>query len=206
MGLQFSIRTLIKRLKNSLLQSDSNIEILLKKFNINYKTLNPEEKKILQILYTFREENLDFYVYKKSPQRLLLNLTKGAQYAWFGKMNDEELKQETIKLKNLYLNNFIISFEQILFLDFLLKTIKEHNSNAIIFFPRVNPYLRELYSNVSEIQYIKTEIIRISNKYNFPVIDFNDDSIIHCNDYYDASHLSVSCFPDILKKLIDYQK
>ncbi|GIX41898.1 MAG: hypothetical protein KatS3mg129_1631 [Leptospiraceae bacterium] len=201
-GLQFSFRTLIKRIKGSLFQTD--IEEILKKFNINYNKLTLEEKKILQTLYSFREENLSFYNYYKSPQRLLLNMTKGAQYAWFGKMNDNELKKETEKLKNLYLNQFIISQEQLIFLEFLLREIQKNQSKAILFFPRVNPYLREMYKEVPEIQFIKREITNKANQYNFPIIDFNDDKIINCNDYYDASHLSVSCFPDVLRVLLKY--
>lgn len=203
-GLQFSIKTLFKRIKGSLF--GTNIEDVLKKFNVNYQNLSLEEKKILQTLYSFREENLNFYIYKKSPQRLLLNLTKGAQYAWFGKMKDEELKKETEKLKNLYMNQFIISYEQLIFLDLLLQTIKEHKSKAILFFPRVNPYLKSTYNEVKEIQFIRQQLIDLANQYNYPIIDFNDDKLINCNDYYDASHLSVSCFPDVLKLLIQNQK
>jgi hypothetical protein len=202
-GLQFSFRTLIKRIKGTLFQT--NLEDVLKKFNINYQNLTLEEKKILQTLYSFREENLDFYVYDKSPQRLLLNITKGAQYAWFGKMKDEELKKETEKLKNLYLNHFIISYEQLIFLDLLLEEIHKKKSKAILFFPRVNPYLRELYKDVKEVQFVKKEIIEVAKKYQFPILDFNNDDLLNCNDYYDASHLSVNCFPDVLKTIIKYQ-
>jgi len=201
-GLQFSFRTFIKRLKGTLFQTD--IEEVLKKFHIDYSKLSLEERKLLQVLYSFREENLDFYNYYKSPQRLLLNLTKGAQYAWFGRMNDIELKKETEKLKNLYLNQFVVSQEQFIFLDLLLKEIHQKNNKAIVFFPRVNPYLRELYQNLPEIQFIKNQVVELSKKYNFINIDFNDDNILNCNDYYDASHLSVSCFPDMLKILIKY--
>jgi hypothetical protein len=199
-GLQFSFRTFIKRLKGTLFQTD--IEEVLKKFHIDYSKLSLEEKKMLQVLYSFREENLDFYDYYKSPQRMLLNLTKGAQYAWFGRMNDNELKKETEKLKNLYLNQFVLSQEQLIFLELLLEEIHQNRSKAVVFFPRVNPYLRELYLKIPEIQFIKKQVEELSNQYNYPTVDFNDNNVLNCNDYYDASHLSVSCFPDVLKVLI----
>jgi hypothetical protein len=199
-GLQFSFRTFIKRLKGTLFQTD--IEEVLKKFHIDYSKLSLEEKKMLQVLYSFREENLDFYDYYKSPQRMLLNLTKGAQYAWFGRMNDNELKKETEKLKNLYLNQFVLSQEQLIFLELLLEEIHQNRSKAVVFFPRVNPYLRELYLKIPEIQFIKKRVEELSNQYNYPTVDFNDNNVLNCNDYYDASHLSVSCFPDVLKVLI----
>jgi len=199
-GLQFSFRTFIKRLKGTLFQTD--IEEVLKKFHIDYSKLSLEEKKMLQVLYSFREENLDFYDYYKSPQRMLLNLTKGAQYAWFGRMNDNELKKETEKLKNLYLNQFVLSQEQLIFLELLLEEIHQNRSKAVVFFPRVNPYLRELYLKIPEIQFIKKRVEELSNQYNYPPVDFNDNNVLNCNDYYDASHLSVSCFPDVLKVLI----
>jgi len=199
-GLQFSFRTFIKRLKGTLFQTD--IEEVLKKFHIDYSKLSLEEKKMLQVLYSFREENLDFYDYYKSPQRMLLNLTKGAQYAWFSRMNDNELKKETEKLKNLYLNQFVLSQEQLIFLELLLEEIHQNRSKAVVFFPRVNPYLRELYLKIPEIQFIKKRVEELSNQYNYPTVDFNDNNVLNCNDYYDASHLSVSCFPDVLKVLI----
>jgi hypothetical protein len=199
-GLQFSFRTFIKRLKGTLFQTD--IEEVLKKFHIDYSKLSLEEKKMLQVLYSFREENLDFYDYYKSPQRMLLNLTKGAQYAWFGRMNDNELKKETEKLKNLYLNQFVLSQEQLIFLELLLEEIHQNRSKAVVFFTRVNPYLRELYLKIPEIQFIKKRVEELSNQYNYPTVDFNDNNVLNCNDYYDASHLSVSCFPDVLKVLI----
>lgn len=199
-GLQFSFRTFIKRLKGTLFQTD--IEEVLKKFHIDYSKLSLEEKKMLQVLYSFREENLDFYDYYKSPQRMLLNLTKGAQYVWFGRMNDNELKKETEKLKNLYLNQFVLSQEQLIFLELLLEEIHQNRSKAVVFFPRVNPYLRELYLKIPEIQFIKKRVEELANQYNYPTVDFNDNNVLNCNDYYDASHLSVSCFPDVLKVLI----
>jgi hypothetical protein len=201
-GLQFSFRTFIKRLKGTLFQTD--IEEVLKKFHIDYSKLSLEEKKMLQVLYSFREENLDFYDYYKSPQRMLLNLTKGAQYAWFGRMNDNELKKETEKLKNLYLNQFVLSQEQLIFLELLLEEIHQNRSKAVVFFPRVNPYLRELYLKIPEIQFIKKRVEELANQYNYPTVDFNDNNVLNCNDYYDASHLSVSCFPDVLRVLLKY--
>lgn len=199
-GLQFSFKTLILRIKGTFFTK--NLEEFLKNYNIQYDKLSLEEKKIFQTLYSFREEDLNFYVYKKSPQRTLLNYTQGAQYAWFGKMSDKELKKETEKIKNLYLNNFVISYEQILFLKFLLELIKNNNAKAILFFPKVNPYLLDLYKQTKAIQYIINQIIQLSEENHFPIVDFNQENLIQCNDFYDASHLSVSCFPDVLKILV----
>lgn len=199
-GLQFSFKTLIKRIKGTFFAK--NLEEFLKNYNIQYDQLSIENKKIFQTLYSFREEDLKFYIYKKSPQRMLLNYTQGAQYAWFGKMSDNELKKETEKIKNLYLNNFTISYEQILFLKILLELIKNNNSKAILFFPKVNPYLFELYNQTEGIQYVKNQIIQLSKENHFPIIDFNQENLVQCNDFYDASHLSVSCFPDVLKTLV----
>jgi Protein of unknown function (DUF1574). len=117
-------------------------------------------------------------------------------------MNDNELKKETEKLKNLYLNQFVLSQEQLIFLELLLEEIHQNRSKAVVFFPRVNPYLRELYLKIPEIQFIKKRVEELSNQYNYPTVDFNDNNVLNCNDYYDASHLSVSCFPDVLKVLI----
>ncbi len=198
-GLQFSFKPLIERIKGSLLQPD--LEKELKKFNLNINQLSLEEQKILHSLLSFRVEDLNYYVYKKSPQRMLLNFTKGAQYAWFGKMSDENLKKETEKLKQIYFTNFSISEEQFIFLELLLKKIKQEQSKAILFIPRVNPYLKEVYSQSEEIQIILNRFKDIAHQYKFPILDMNLDSILTCNEFYDSSHLSVSCFPEVLKIL-----
>jgi hypothetical protein len=61
-------------------------------------------------------------------------------------------------------------------------------------------------NKLPEIQFIKREITNKANQYNFPIIDFYNDKIINCNDYYDTSHLSVSCFLDVLKILLNIIK
>ncbi|MFN3604480.1 MAG: DUF1574 family protein [Leptonema sp. (in: bacteria)] len=200
LGLQFSFKTLFKRLKNAILNP---WEKHLKKFNLEYESLDEEEKKVIQTLISFQDENLDFYIYEKSPQRKLLNYTQGAQYAWFGKMSEENLKKETEKLKNLYIKNFLISYEQLVFYQLLLEKIFKQNSKAIIFFPKVNPYLKKIYQTTPEIKYIQDTIINITKQYKFTVVDFNED-LVQCNDFYDASHLSVSCFPEVLQILLKY--
>lgn len=199
LGLQFSLKTLLKRIKGTLFPS--NLKTYLKKYNIEYRLLTEEEKRILQTLYSFQEENLSFYIYYESPQRMLLNYTQGAQYAWFGKMSDEELKTETESLYNFYIKNFTISYEQFIFFEFLLEKISLSKSKAIIFFPKVNPYLKKIYQNSKEIQYVQNTIKNIAKKHKFLVLDLNQEEL-SCNDFYDASHLSVSCFPEILKILV----
>ncbi len=203
LGLQFSFKTLLKRIKGSFFSE--NLQNYLKKYNLEYHLLSEEEKKIFQILYSFYEENLSFYNYYKSPQRMLLHYTQGAQYAWFGKMSDKDLKKETEALYNFYIKNFTISYEQFIFFDFLLEKIKTNQTKAILYFPRVNPYLRKIYQDSKEIQLVQNSIQSIAKKYQFSVLDLNQD-IISCNDFYDASHLSVSCFPEILKILVKNHK
>ncbi|MCS7205967.1 MAG: DUF1574 domain-containing protein [Leptospiraceae bacterium] len=198
-GIQFSMKTLLQRIKGSIF--GSNTQELLEKYQIEYNQLTEQEKKLLQVLLLFGEENLSYYVYEKSPHRILMNYTKGAQYAWFGKMSDKDLQEETKKFENLYLKNFTISYEQLIFLELLLDAVK-NKSKAVIYIPRVNPYLRNIYSNHPEISFVISQISELSQKYHTPFLNFNDPALLECDDFYDASHLSVSCFPDVLRQLL----
>src|SRR5690606_14038665 len=92
-----------------------------------------------------RHEDLKYYNYYKSPHRTILNATGGAQLAWWGRMSDEKLKAETDQLVSLYLQRFVVSQEQMFFLERAMKRIKKAGGTAVVFWPAVNPHLRKVY-------------------------------------------------------------
>ncbi|MCB1318115.1 MAG: DUF1574 family protein, partial [Leptospiraceae bacterium] len=72
---------------------------------------------------------------------------------------------------------------------------------------RMNPYLLRAMNATPAIAGIRERVTEIARMEGAQIVDMNDDRILNCNDFYDASHLSVSCFPEmhrvILSRLTD---
>lgn len=199
-GLQFSFGTLFSRITGSLTQP--NLEKQLKQFGLNTGSLNQQQLMVLRQMATVKHEDLSYYNYKKSPHRLILNATYGAQLAWWGRMSDDDLKKETDELVSLYLKQFVISQEQMFFLERSIKRVKEAGATIVVFWPAVNPYLRKVYDEEPAISEIWSNTQALANRYHIKTVNFNENGALSCHDYYDASHLSVTCFPEITTVLL----
>lgn len=200
-GMHFSFGTLFSRVANSLTQPD--LDSQLASLGMRTDQFSGEELAILRQLATVRQEDLRYYNYYRSPHRAILNATYGAQLAWWGRMSDEELKRETDQLVSLYLQRFVVSQEQMFFLERALKRIQRAGGSAVIFWPAVNPYLRKVYEEEPAISAIWQRVQQLSGQYGMKTINFNEPGRLQCEDYYDASHLSVTCFPGITETLLE---
>lgn len=195
-GMQFSLRTLIRRTQGSLTGAGSekiSPELMA--------SLSQEQKTMAMSLARASSETLGNYSYENSDQIKVLNMTRGAQYAWVGRMSDAELKKETEQLVNLYLESFRPSAEQMYFFEKTLQILQKSGVKVVVFRPKVNPHLREVYRSEPKIAVLWTRIQYLSRLYGARTIDLNE--AIECNDYYDASHMSVTCYPEITGKLLD---
>jgi len=200
-GMHFSFGTLFSRTVGSLTQPDIDKE--LAKFGIGSASFSKEQLMFLQQFATVRHEDLKYYNYYKSPHRLILNATQGAQLAWWGRMSDENLKKETDELVSLYLRQFVVSQEQMFFLERAMVRIRKSGGRAVIFWPAVNPYLRQVYDSEPAIADIWSRVVKMAKQNDIATINFNEPGRLDCTDYYDASHLSVTCFPAITITLIE---
>ncbi len=198
-GMQFSIRTLIRRIKGSLNPRDRSGEAALL---LQGRQLSEEEKARLQSLALASSENLAIYDFHTSPQIDVLDQLKGAQYGWVGYMNADELKKETDTLVSLYLEAFTVSEEQMFYLEKSMQLMDQANIPAVVFWPRVNPYLREVYQKEPKISMLWTRVTRLANRYGLGTADLNVTEETSCQHYYDASHLSIDCYPSITGYLL----
>lgn len=200
-GLQFSFGTLFSRIQGSLTQPP--VDDSLKKLGVTAASFDARQLELIQKLMTVRHEDLSYYSYEKSPHRLILNAAGGAQLAWFGRMSDAQLKEETDQLVSLYLRRFVVSQEQVFFLERALRRIHDAGAKAVLFWPAVNPHLRRVYETEPSISEIWVEARRLAVTYGVRTVNFNEPGRLKCEDYYDASHLSVTCFPAIMTTLLE---
>jgi hypothetical protein len=199
-GMQFSFGTLFSRIHGSLTQPDLNRQ--LSALGVSRNQLTEDQLMILQQMATVRHEDLRYYNYYKSPHRIILNFTGGAQLAWWGRMPDEQLRKETDQLVSMYLQRFVVSQEQMFFLERAMKRIRKAGGRAVVFWPAVNPYLRRVYEEEPAIAEIWRRVVQLADANQIKTINFNEPGRMTCQDYYDASHLAVTCFPAITTTLL----
>ncbi|MBR33248.1 MAG: hypothetical protein CMN77_18255 [Spirochaetaceae bacterium] len=202
-GMQFSIRTLIRRIRGSL-SSNDRLE-KLQPF-LHSQNLSDAEKAKYYALAQASSENLSIYNFHSSPQIDVLDQLGGAQYAWYGVMQPEDLKRETDTMVSLYLEAFTVSEEQMFYLERSMKLIQEAGIPAVVFWPRVNPYLREVYEKEPKISMLWTRVTRMADRYGLATVDLNRPEASNCQHYYDASHLSIDCYPAITGHLLELPK
>lgn len=193
-GMQFSLRTFIRRLRGTLTNAGSEKldPMLLAK-------LSPADRATAMSLARASSETLANYSYENSDQIRLLNYTNGAQYAWFGKMSDSNLKKETDQLVALYLQSFRPAAEQLFYFEQTLKLLEKNGVRTVVFWPKVNPHLQQVYRNEPKMIALWKRIRYLSGMYGARAIDLNE--VVKCSDYYDASHMSISCYPEITEAL-----
>ncbi|MCB1308053.1 MAG: DUF1574 family protein, partial [Leptospiraceae bacterium] len=161
----------------------------------------------MQAMDLASRETLNDYSLQESPQRHLLDITRGAQYKWTGSMSDQNLREETERIARLYISHFVVSHEQYYFLRQTIQLARLSGARVLLFWPRMNPYLLRAMNATPAIAGIRERVTEIARMEGAQIVDMNDDRILNCNDFYDASHLSVSCFPEmhrvILSRLTD---
>ncbi|MEQ8352732.1 MAG: DUF1574 family protein [Leptospiraceae bacterium] len=199
-GMQFSIRTLIRRIRGSLSSKDPLAK--LQPF-LQGKELSDAQRAQYLSLAQASSENLSIYDFHTSPQIDVLDQLGGAQYGWFGVMSPEDLKKETETLVSLYLKAFTVSEEQMFYLERTMRLIDEANIPAVVFWPRVNPYLREVYQKEDKVSFLWTRVSRLAQRYGLSTADLNTARATNCQHYYDASHLSIDCYPSITGFLLE---
>ena len=150
-----------------------------------------------------KKNDLSLYQFEQSPQRELLSLTQGAQYLWAGAAGTDQLRAETETLIALYLRNFVVSEEQFYFFRETLRHAREGGARVIVYWPKVNPFLREAYQREPRIQAIWRRVETITREQGGQAIDLNEPGRINCDAFYDASHMSVTCFPMLAGVLLN---
>ncbi len=204
-GLGLSVGEFFERLEGSLAaeQTDFGMEINLLEKTIGSDNEDSARRQLLEGILRSNLKNLTLYRFANSQHRLVLDATRGAQYAWFGVMEDAELRKETDRLRDFYLSRFLASPEQLYFYEQTLALARRSGVQVLVFWPRVNPHLIEAYRGEPRIGTLWSEMDRIARLHGAKTIDLNGDERAACSEYYDASHLSISCFPVITEFLLN---
>lgn len=208
-GLGFNLNEFLERIQGSLTaeKTEFGAEIMLLEKTLQSGGDSAAEggarRKLLEGILRSNQKNLSLYSFEHSQHRLVLDATRGAQYSWFGSMSDEELRRETERLRKYYLSRFAPSAEQMYFYRSLLRRSENVGVRTLVFWPRVNPYLNKVYREEPQIQALWREMQRAAGAYGADIVNLNEEERTRCSHYYDASHLSISCFPDITAFLLD---
>lgn len=204
-GMQFSFKKLIERFHNTISSSgggDGLAEMMMiaRTFKGAIDSRNMNE--VVTAMAGVKNEDLSVYSLEKSPYRKVLDYLGGAQYSWFGFMSDDKLREETERLTGIYLKRFEISEDQFFFLEKTLRHARDSGTKTVVFMPLLNPYLKKAYAETEVISAVKERIQKEAHRYGATYIDLNDVPEAACSQFYDASHLSINCFPDIVRVLM----
>jgi len=210
-GMQFSFSDLIRRLRGSIYLSSTKGEpeippemlpLAMSFFKGGKQEIPPRYRGIVMSLAQASTYNLSHYSLETSPLTGILDLGYGAQYAWFGTMKQSELKRESERLMEFYLSHFAVSEEQFYYYEETLRLAKLAGVRTVVFEPLLNPYVARATEGHPVIRSVKERIARIAQKYGAAEVDLNRVPEASCDQFYDASHLSITCFPPITRHLL----
>lgn len=205
-GMNVSLRTVLRRIRGDLFaeRSEAASAADLQAATILNQWRIPPEQRAAFVDAVFRRQtdSLRDYCYQSNREVVRLDAAHGAQFNWFGGANDAELRAESERLKELYLKRYLISQEQFFFLERMLERLQRARARVVLFWPPVNPHLREAYRQEESIAAAWRRIEQLASRFNAVAVDLNEPGQIRCNQYYDASHMSNSCFPEITARLI----
>ena len=211
-GMNFSLKVLQKRIMGSagIKTTDSSEELPVHMFPIltdfiekSYAGSKKNKTEFLRAFINSPLESLDQYTLTGSPRVNMLDLADGANYSWFGTMGHKKLKSETEKLVELYLKGYEVSDVQLNFFRETVRLAREAGVRVIVFWPRANPYLIDVYQKDRRIYELWSEIVKITESEGGRAIDLNTHPDTKCSSFYDASHLSIVCYPSIAKTLLN---
>ncbi len=192
-GMQFSFKDFFRRLNGSLFGKQPEIFI---------PTADEAQRLAMEQMLRAANPTLALYSFRRSPERSLLDQGSGAQYAWWGSADPARLREDTDRIVKLYLTNFVVSQEQLFFFRRTVERLRARGIKVIVFWPRVNPYLLEAIDKEPKVRVLWEYISAVSREAGADVLDLNRTPETACTQYYDASHLSVSCFPAITTFLV----
>ena len=147
------------------------------------------------------------YLIRNNKHFPILNISKGAQLAYMSFQNNvKELEKDTLRIKNIYLGkDFKIGNSSFYFVKRFLEIAKENRIQVFVVWPRVYPKYKLEYDKLNLDQAYGERLKQVTIESGGKYFDLNKDLI--CDEYYDASHQSVSCFGKNMNFFVDeYEK
>jgi Protein of unknown function (DUF1574) len=179
--------------------SDDRQEFLLDKM-ISFRRLEFNYKLLLERLKSGKLHEYDIRYNSELP---LLDISKGSQLAYMSFVNDEKrLESDSLRLKNIYLgSNFKQNDTQYFFTEKVLELAKANNIKVFLIWPRVYKTYRKEYDKLNLKDSFGKRMNDLADKYGMRFYDLN--VVSDCDDFYDASHQSVSCYGKIVNFFVD---
>ncbi|MDX1960026.1 MAG: DUF1574 family protein [Leptospiraceae bacterium] len=103
-----------------------------------------------------------------------------------------------------FYKNFKLSTTDWNLFQYLLKKSKKEGTRLIILRPRIHRILRQSGEKYiqGETQWLK-DVKELTSSLEIPFIDLDKEAEISCDYFTDTSHLSKSCFPEIIEKVYE---
>ncbi|WCL50922.1 DUF1574 domain-containing protein [Leptospira sp. GIMC2001] len=154
------------------------------------------------LLDRYKYNRMSDYNPEFNEEVMILNLGKGEYlgYATFAN-NESKLKKDAIRIKNIYLNRFVVDDTQFLFIEKLLALAEKKGTKVFLVWPRVYIDYRESYRELGLDKHWWGKIKSLANEYKAQAIDFNVES--SCDIFNDASHQSIQCFTEQMNYIFD---
>lgn len=175
---------------------------VLNRSNINWKGL------LFSGMNTDTDVNakLDFILNAKK----LMEMRENKNESWMHGVRENQESAEQIELNRKYTEWVIQSFFQNFQIDLtsfnlfkkILREAKDKNVNLILYRPRTHIALKEATSKFTkgEEAWLK-EVKRLAEESSIPFYDFEASGALECDYFSDPSHLSKSCFPEVIEKI-----
>ena len=171
--------------------------VAFRKLELNYKLL----------IERIRSKKLSEYDIKTNSEMPLLDISKGSQLAYMSFVNDEKrLEADSLRMKNFYLGkNFKQNETQYFFTEKVLELARDNHIKVFLIWPRVYKTYRKEYERLDLKSSFGKRMTDLAEKYGMFFYDLN--TVSDCDEFYDASHQSVSCYGKIVNYFVgEYEK
>ncbi len=133
-----------------------------------------------------------------------------------GRVQPELLKKDSDSAWNNYLKPFTFSESQYAFTEDFLRITKAMDIPSALLWARVAPDLRRLKrekpavipgnpeNDLSVTEIWVPRMLILSERYGSPVINYNNENSLKCDEFFDASHMAGNCFPEFTDSLISH--
>ena len=179
--------------------SDDRQEFLLDKM-VSFRRLEFNYKLLLERVKSRKLKEYDIRYNSELP---LLDISKGSQLAYMSFVNDEKrLEADSLRMKNIYLgSNFKQNETQYFYTEKVLELAKANNIKVFLIWPRVYKTYRKEYEKLQLKESFGKRMTELADKYGMRFYDLN--TVSDCDEFYDASHQSVSCYGKIVNFFVD---
>ncbi|MBL0266458.1 MAG: DUF1574 family protein [Leptospiraceae bacterium] len=150
---------------------------------------------------------LDFVINAKKLMEMKENKNSG----WMHGIKEHQESPEQIEINRKYTEWVIQSFFQNFQMDLtssnlfkkVLREAKEKNINLVLYRPRTHEELKSSTKKYTkgEAEWL-LEVTEIAKQYSIPFYDFEKPGALECDYFADTSHLSKTCFPEVVEKII----